>query len=172
MTPFRKYGKHSTGTSTYGPWARTYSKLFSCKPVVTVCSYGAPVEWNLYVAYGRVSRGSVPRVRRYGLLYLRTVEYDHSLLEWSHDDVIKWTHFLRYWPFVRGIHRSPVNSPHKGQWHGALMFSLVCVWINDWVNSREAGDVRRYRTHYDVIVMCFCNAQLASDYGRSGARFN
>ena len=58
----------------------------------------------------------------------------------KHDDVIKWKHFPRNWPFVRGIHRSPVNSPHKGQWRGALMFSLICVWINDWVNNREAGD--------------------------------
>ena len=40
----------------------------------------------------------------------------------SHDDVIKWKHFSRHWPFVRGIHRSPVNSPHKGQWCGALIF--------------------------------------------------
>ena len=47
----------------------------------------------------------------------------------------------------------PVNSPHKGQWRGALMFSLICVWINGWVNYREAGDLRRYRAHYDVIVM-------------------
>ena len=70
-----------------------------------------------------------------------------------HDDVIKWKHFPRNCPFVRGIHRSPVNSPHKGQWHGALIFSLICVWINDWVNNREAGDLRCYRTHYDVIVM-------------------
>ena len=70
-----------------------------------------------------------------------------------HDDVIKWKHFPRYWPFVRGIHRSPVNSPHKGQWRGALMFSLICVWINGWVNNREAGDLGRYRPHYDVIVM-------------------
>ena len=46
-----------------------------------------------------------------------------------------------------GIHRSPVSSPHKGQWHGAPMFSLVCVWINGWVNNREAGDLRRYRGH-------------------------
>ena len=189
------------------------------------------------------------------------------------DDVIKWKHFPRYWPFVRGIHRSPVNSPHKGQWRGALMFSLIyariknkrlsthsrgwwfetlscslwrhrnevasevrhgwvssefyvlwprsslyqiaacrqlydrvlleptvpvstilfdyivrkhddvikwmcgeftgqrciprtkasdaellcfsliCVWINSWVNNREAGDLRRYRAHYDVTVM-------------------
>ena len=34
-----------------------------------------------------------------------------------------------------------------------LMFSLICVWINGWLNNREAGDLRRYRAHYDVIVM-------------------
>ena len=71
----------------------------------------------------------------------------------QHDDVIKWKHFPRYWPFVRGIHRSPVNFPHKGQWRGALMFSLICVWINGWVNNRETGDLRRYRAHYNVTVM-------------------
>ena len=78
----------------------------------------------------------------------------------THDDVIKWKHFPRYWPFVRGIHRSPVNSPHKGQWRGALIFSLICVWINGWVNSREAGHLRRYRAHYDVRVMkCYLKSQ-------------
>ena len=71
----------------------------------------------------------------------------------DHGDVIKWKYFPRHWPFVRGIHRSQVNSPHKGQWRGALMFSLICVWINGWVNNREAGDLRRYRTYYDVTVM-------------------
>ena len=71
----------------------------------------------------------------------------------SHDDVIKYKHFPLYWPFVRGIHRSPVNSPHKGQWRGALIFSLIGGWMNDWVNNREAGDLRRYRAHYDVSVM-------------------
>ena len=70
-----------------------------------------------------------------------------------YDDVIKWKHFLRYWPFVRGIHRSPVNSPHKGQWRGALMFSSICVWITDLVNNGDSGDLRRYRAHYDVTVM-------------------
>ena len=50
-----------------------------------------------------------------------------------HDDVIKWKHFPCYWPFVRGIHQSPVNS---------LIFSLICIWINGWVNNREAGDLR------------------------------
>ena len=71
----------------------------------------------------------------------------------KHDDVIKWIHFPRYWAFARGIHWSPVNSPHKGQWRGALMFSLICVWISVWVNNREAGALRRYRAHYDAIVI-------------------
>ena len=51
-------------------------------------------------------------------------------------DVIKWKHFL-----------------HKDQWRGALMFSLICAWINGWVNNRDAGDLRRHCTHYDVSVM-------------------
>ena len=71
----------------------------------------------------------------------------------QHDDVIRWKHFPRYWPFVRGIHRSPVNSPHKGQRRGALMFSLICAWINGWVNNDKAGDLGRHRVHCDVIVM-------------------
>ena len=33
------------------------------------------------------------------------------------------------------------------------MFSLICVWINGWVNNREAGDLRWHRGHYDVNVM-------------------
>ena len=64
---------------------------------------------------------------------------------YRHDDVIKWKHIPRNWPFVRGIHRTPMNSPHKGQRRGALMFSLICVWINGWVNNHEAGDLRCYR---------------------------
>ena len=47
----------------------------------------------------------------------------------------------------------PVNSPHKGQWRGALMFSVICAWINDRVTNREAGDLRRRHGHYDVNVM-------------------
>ena len=79
------------------------------------------------------------------------------------DDVIKWKHFPRYWPFVRGIHRSPVNSLHKGQWHGALMYSLVCTWINGWVNNGKAGDLRRYRIHYGIIVMRDCTNTFFAD---------
>ena len=47
----------------------------------------------------------------------------------------------------------PVKSPHKDQWRGALFYSLFCARINGWVNNREAGDLRRHCTHYDVIIM-------------------
>ena len=84
------------------------------------------------------------------LLTEEVIRYGGSIV---HDDVIKWKNFQRYWPFVWGNHRSPVNSPHKCQWRGALMFSLFCTRINGWVNTREAVDLIRHRTHHDVIVM-------------------
>ena len=65
--------------------------------------------------------------------------------------------FPRYWPFVRGIHRSTVNSPHKDQWRRDLIFSLLCAWINGWVNNRETGDLRCYRAHYGVTVILGLN---------------
>ena len=70
--------------------------------------------------------------------------------------------FPRCWPFVRGIHRWPVNSHHKGQWRGALMFSLIFVGTNGWVNNRDVGDLRRHRAHYDVTVMVRRFFRLAS----------
>ena len=74
-----------------------------------------------------------PRVRRckkFGVsLYVQAKHLRHP---W---DVIKWKHFQRY--------LSPVNSPHKGQWRGALMLLWSAPWISDWVNNREAGDLRR-----------------------------
>ena len=69
------------------------------------------------------------------------------------DDVIKWKHFPRYWPVVLGIHRSPVNSPHKGQWRGVLIFPLICVWTKYWLNNRDVDDLICYRVHYDVNAM-------------------
>ena len=71
----------------------------------------------------------------------------------THDDVINSRHFPRYWPFVREIHRWPVSCPHKGHRRGALMFSLICSWINASVNNREAGDLRRHRAHYDITAV-------------------
>ena len=74
-----------------------------------------------------------------------------SQLTVIHDDIIKWKHFPRYWPFVWGIHRTPVNSPYKGQWRGALMFSLIYAWTNNWVNNQ--GNLRHHHAHYDVSVV-------------------
>ena len=80
-----------------------------------------------------------------------------------YDDVIKWKHFPRYWPFERGIHLSPVNLPHKGQWHGALVFlwSAPEPWTNTCTNNRDACNLRRHCAHYDVFVIlqwnnCLC----------------
>ena len=75
-----------------------------------------------------------------------------------HDDVIKWKHISRYWPFVGGFHRSPVTSPHQGQQRETLMFSFICAWINGWVNNRNADDLSRHRGHSDVTVMMSVSA--------------
>ena len=100
--------------------------------------------------------------------------YNHHWFRWwLVANQAKWKHFSGYWPFVQGIHRSPVNSLHNGQWHWALMFSLICAWINDWVKNGETGILRRHRAHYDVTVMIqrtrwqgsFCErAQPMKDY--------
>ena len=71
----------------------------------------------------------------------------------KHDDVIKWKHFPRYWPFVLRIHWSPVDPHTKASDAELLMFSLICARINGWVNNGEAGDLTRHQAHYDVIVM-------------------
>ena len=71
----------------------------------------------------------------------------------NHNDVIKWKHFPCYWPFVRGVHWSSMDSSHKSQWRGALKFPLICAWTNDWANNRDAGDLRRHRAHYNVKIM-------------------
>ena len=68
-----------------------------------------------------------------------------------HEDVIKWKYFPLHWTFVRGFQRSPVNSTHEGQWRS--LFSLICAWINGWIDNREAGDLRSHGAHYDVTVM-------------------
>ena len=63
-------------------------------------------------------------------------------LKSHHIDVIKWKYFPRCWPCVRGIHRSPVDSPDKGQWRGALLSFylrlnklLVKQWRRRWFET-------------------------------------
>ena len=74
----------------------------------------------------------------------------------NHDDVIKWKHCPRHWPYLRGIHRLPRSSLHKCQWHETLMFYFTFAWTNGWVNNRIAGDLRRHPAHYDVTVKMKC----------------
>ena len=95
----------------------------------------------------------------------------HFLCIWSmlktptlHDDVIKWKHFPRYWPFVRGIHRSPVNSPHKGQWRGALIFSLICLWINGWVNTDLAWWRHQMEAFSALLAICAGNSPVPGEF--------
>ena len=75
-----------------------------------------------------------------------------SQCQW-HDDVIKRTHFPRHRPFVRGNPRYPVDFPHKGEWRGALMFSVICAWTNGWADNRNPGDLTRLCSHYNVIAI-------------------
>ena len=76
---------------------------------------------------------------------------------WRHLPTTLWHYqmetFSALLAILRGIHRSPVNFPHKGQWRRVLMFSLIYAWIKCSVNNREAGDLRRHRAHYEAIVM-------------------
>ena len=98
--------------------------------------------WSALETNGWVNNRDAGELRRHRTHYDVTVMLVKGLVpnststfKWPcyyiipHDDVIKWKHLPRFWPFVRGIHRCPVNSPHKGQWRGALMFSLICAWI-------------------------------------------
>ena len=73
----------------------------------------------------------------------------------SHDDVIKWKHFPRNWPFVRGIHRSRWIPHTKASDVELWCLFFICVWINGLVNNREAGDLSRHRGLYDVNVMIY-----------------
>ena len=98
------------------------------EPVATVLSTHLVLE-SSEISSAHSTPFSCQHVVKFCICHCQTIFYD---------DVLKWKHFLRYWLFVRGIHRSPLNSPHKGQWRRALMFSLICAWINGWVNNREA----------------------------------
>ena len=122
------------------------------------CAWIQSVSCHIYVCYESLAIDTPgwAMKQRYTLCVLLGPPWTASAsskLSVHHDDVIKWRHFPHYWPFVREIHRPPVNSLHKGQWRGALMFPLICVRINGWINNREAGDLRRYPAHYDVTVM-------------------
>ena len=126
--------------------------IFTGSLKLTLC---VNLVYTVFIPVQIQPTNTVLNTNHYRFLFSVSVRFACDVLEVKmlHDDVIKWKHFPRYWPFVRRIHRSPVNSPHKGQWRGAFMFSLICFLMNDWVNNGEAGDLRRYLIHYDVTVM-------------------
>ena len=107
-----------------GPITR---KMFPFDDVIMLPVWPPSVEWPEYWwrSLGPLAQ-SPPESRDTGRGLLGL----HKTQRWHLEHSIKWKHFPRYWPFVRRIHRSPVNSPHKRQWRGALMFTLICVWIN------------------------------------------
>ena len=73
------------------------------------------------------------------LCIIACIHNDETLSWWRHQIET----FSALLAICAGNSPVPVNSLHKGQWRGALMFSLICVWINGWANNREAGDLRR-----------------------------
>ena len=87
MTHFFRYGKHSIGPSTYGLWVRSYSMSSCNEPILVVSSYKGPS--NAMCTYGTLAR-----IRKYGLLYLRIVEYDNAYLRiaWSYTSGVKTMH--------------------------------------------------------------------------------
>ena len=91
------------------------------------------------------------------ILRLYNPAYDWIRATWEPWKMVTsawWRHQMEKFSALLTIcHRSPVNSPLKCQWRGELMFSLICVWISGWEYNREAGELRRSRAHYDVIVM-------------------
>ena len=140
----------------WGSWGSNLSNVYFYYPICYVVDKTlSDLKWIIRQANCHIS--TLMQLMPFYFVHIKINHYQNreqnTTGNTNHDDVIKWKHFPCYWPFVRGIHRSPVNSPHKGQWRGALMSSLICVWINDWVNNRVAGDLRRYRAHNDVIVM-------------------
>ena len=116
-----------------------------------VISYGIHVTWLLWVLSKRWSHLSMRAIDECLRMYVHVYVFHHEVLRWnmmtsSNGNIFRVTgHLCREFTGHR--------SPHKGQWCGALMFSLICVWINGWVNIHGVGDLRRYRGHYDVNVI-------------------
>ena len=85
----------------------------------------------------------------------------HGSCEWHGCEVTTWwRHQMETFSALLAIcaGNSPVTHefPAQRPVTRTLMFSLICAWINGWVNIDEAGDLRHHRAHYDVTVMV-CN---------------
>ena len=105
-------------------------------------------KWRPFCLCLNVFKDCHPSTRNGG--YVSSICWKHHIFI-----LIWWHHQMETFSALLALcaGKSPMNSSHKGQWHGALMFPLSCAWINARVNNHEAGDLRRHRAHYDVIVM-------------------
>ena len=122
------------------------NKGFNLKPLISIEHilrklYTHFCHFSQFSNFSRKNHGHVPYGIGYSMILMGPIiQMVHS--KWSchsiQDDIIKWKHFPCYWPFVQGIHRSPVNSPHKGQWCGALIFSLICT-VNKQLSKQSWG---------------------------------
>ena len=119
-------------------WPSSVAILFCCtnQGVFTPCTISLPADWLLWTTTQ--------------LIHLHPSAPIPGQAIW-------WRHQMETFSALLALcaGNSPVTSefPAKVQWPKALMFSFICVWINAWVNNREAADLRRHRVHYDVIVM-------------------
>ena len=108
-------------------------------------------SWSWHTVYRADSR-FVPSQWETALLRNDVSNWLGASLE-SHDDVIKWKHFSRYWPLCgdcTGHRWIPLTKATDAE---LLCFLWSAPWINGWVNNREAGESRRHRAHHDVILM-------------------
>ena len=87
--------------------------LFSVEAVSCV---GAQINTCAFLVNCHAMEVNPARLSSVIILGLKTAQDRRMHMYMYHDDVIKWKHFPCYWLFMRGIHRSPVYSPHKGQW--------------------------------------------------------
>ena len=148
------------------PWMNPNQLSQILVAVMSLEHRGILYHWKLNCMFNslfRQTRKQKPKLHINDTLKGEYVCHHHQGTEMqqaSRDDVMKWKHFPNYWPFVRVIHRWPVNSHHKGQWHGALMVVLICTWTNGWPNHRDASDLRHICNHYDITVILMSRHDL------------
>ena len=99
---------------------------------------------------------SCTKPSRYGKYFMQVCSTFHLNM------MMSWNGTIFHVACVWGILRSIVDSPHKGQWHGILMFSFICTWTNSLVNHWDPDDLRHHHDRYDIIIMIISSLHLLS----------
>ena len=100
---------------------------------------------SIYQYFLGLRRWDLAKTRDCPMTSEATVENDSNIMTSSNRNIF-------HWPFVRGIHQWSLDSPHKGKWRRALMFSLMCTWTNGEANNGIAGDLRRHNVHVTLLT--------------------